>query len=573
MKKYFFSSILFLLCSLSLFAQTSIETPKKEIPQGWHLQDRQDSGYAGISLEKAYAFLKGQQRKSQPVVVAVIDSGIDTLHEDLRNVLWTNLKEIPGNGKDDDKNGYIDDIHGWNFLGGKDGRNVEKDSYEAARVYHRFKSEYENIDPLVVKFNKESFYLYNMWVRSKQEITGEKKGNGAEMIMMKRAYNNLLKSDSLLRKSLGRDTFKGKDLSDYKPEQSDVKKARSALYNLMFNNDALETSNIEFLQEFGDYIRSMEQKEEAGNKAPENYRGDIVKDNYQDFSDRYYGNNDIMATAKSALHGTHVSGIIAASRNNNKGSDGVADNVKIMTLRAVPDGDEHDKDIALAIRYAVDNGAQIINMSFGKGYSPEKKWVDEAVAYAAQKGVLLVHAAGNDAKNLDTTFNYPAPLPIEGERAENWITVGASGDPSTGGFTASFSNYGKNEVDVFAPGVKIYAPVPGGNSYQFLQGTSMASPVVAGVAALLLEYFPTLSARQLKMVIEQSSVALADSVRNPGTGEKVLLSELCKTGGIVNAYEAVKLAATIKGERKLPASPVKPGPKPAAIPAKKTKGF
>ena len=573
MNKHFVLFIATVLFCFPLLAQTATSTAKKDVPKGWHLQDQQDRGYAGISLDKAYAFLKSQKRKSQTVVVAVIDSGIDTLHEDLRSVLWTNSKEIPGNGIDDDKNGYIDDIHGWNFLGGKDGRNVEKDSYEAARVYHRFKGDFENIDPLVVKFNKESFYLYNMWLRSKQEVAGEKKGNGAEMIMMKRAYTNLLKSDSILRKALGKDTFAGKELSEFKSEQSDVKKARSALYNLMLNNDALEATNIEFLEGFGDYIRSMEQKEDAAGKAPENFRGDIVKDNYQDFSDRYYGNNDIMATAKSALHGTHVSGIIAASRQNDKGSDGVADNVKIMTLRAVPDGDEHDKDIALAIRYAADNGAQIINMSFGKGFSPEKKWVDEAVAYAAQKGVLLVHAAGNDAKNLDTTFNYPAPLSMEGNRAENWITVGASGDPSAGGYTASFSNYGKTEVDVFAPGVKIYAPVPGGNTYQFLQGTSMASPVVAGVAALLLEYFPTLSAKQLKMVIEQSAVSLKDSVRNPGTGEKVLLSDLCRTGGLVNAFEAVKLASTIKGERKLPAPVSKPAPKPAATPVKKTKGF
>lgn len=573
MKKILFLVFASSILSFSAIAQTSSATVKKEVPKGWHLQDRQDSGYAGISLDKAYAFLKSQQLKSQRVIVAVIDSGIDTLHEDLRGVLWTNPKEIAGNGIDDDKNGYVDDIHGWNFLGGKDGRNVEKDSYEAARVYHRYKTEYENIDPLVVKFNKESFYLYNMWSRSKAEIAGEKKGNGAEMIMMKRAYANLLKSDSLLRKALGKDTFTGKDLSDFKSDQSDIKKARAALYNLMLNNDALEATNIEFLEGFGDYINSMEQKEDAAEKAPENYRDDIVKDNYQDINDRYYGNSDIMATAKSALHGTHVSGIIAASRNNDKGSDGVADNVRIMSLRAVPDGDEHDKDIALAIRYAVDNGAQVINMSFGKSYSPEKKWVDEAVAYAAQKGVLLVHAAGNDAKNLDTTFNYPSPLPNEGNRAENWITVGASGDPEAGGFTASFSNYGKTEVDVFAPGVKIYAPVPGGNNYQFLQGTSMASPVVAGLAALILEYFPTLSARQVKMVIEQSSVALKDSVRHPGTGEKVLLSDLCRTGGIVNAYEAVKLALTIKGERKLPATPAKPATKPAAAPVKKTKGF
>jgi subtilisin family serine protease len=341
----------------------------------------------------------------------------------------------------------------------------------------------------------------------------------------------------------------------------------------MLNNEALDVSNVEFLTGFGDYLSAMEQKEEAAEKAPENFRGDIVKDNYQDFNDRFYGNNDIMATEKSALHGTHVSGIIAANRENKKGTDGVADNVKIMTLRAVPDGDEHDKDIALAIRYAADNGAQIINMSFGKSYSPEKKWVDEAVAYAGQKGVLLVHAAGNDAKNLDTTYNYPSPLSLEGNRPENWITVGASGDPSAGGYTASFSNYGKTEVDVFAPGVKIYAPVPGGNTYQFLQGTSMASPVVAGIAALLLEYFPTLSARQLKQVIEQSSVPLKDSVRHPGTGEKVLLSDLSRTGGIVNAYEAVKLAATIKGERKPPVTTSKPQTKPAAAPVKKTKGF
>lgn len=573
MKKILLLAFITVLFQVPLFAQTSSTPLKKEISKGWHLLDQQDSGYAGISLDKAYAYLRSQQRKSQPVIVAVIDSGIDTLHEDLRSVLWTNSKEIPGNGKDDDKNGYIDDIHGWNFLGGKDGRNVEKDSYEAARVYHKYKNEYEQIDPLVVKFNKESFYLYNTWLRAKQEVAGDKKGNGAEMIMMKRAYGNLLKSDSTLRKALGKDTFMGKDLSDFKSEQSDVKKARSALYNLMLNNDALEVTNVEFLEGFGEYIRSIEQKEAAAEKAPDNYRGDIVKDNYQDLNDRFYGNNDIMATEKSALHGTHVSGIIAASRRNNKGSDGVADNVQIMTLRAVPDGDEHDKDIALAIRYAADNGAQIINMSFGKSYSPEKKWVDEAVAYAALKGVLLVHAAGNDAKNLDTTFNYPSPLSLEGNRPDNWITVGASGDPSAGGYTASFSNYGKTEVDVFAPGVKIYAPVPGGNTYQFLQGTSMASPVVAGVAALLLEYFPTLSARQIKMVIEQSAVPLKDSVRHPGTGEKVLLSDISRTGGIVNAYEAVKLAATIKGERKLPTTTTKPQTKPLPAPVKKTKGF
>ena len=291
---------------------------------------------------------------------------------------------------------------------------------------------------------------------------------------------------------------------------------------------------------------------EAADRAPQDYRGEIVKDNYSDFNDRFYGNNDVFVNNKGALHGTHVSGIIGAIRGNNLGMDGVADNVRIMTVRAVPDGDEHDKDIALAIRYAVDNGAQVINMSFGKSFSPEKKWVDDAVKYAEAKGVLLVHAAGNDAKNLDSSYNFPTPLALDGKRPNNWITIGASGDPKLGGLTASFSNYGKKEVDVFAPGVKIYSSLPGGNTYGNLQGTSMASPVVAGLAALIMEYFPTLTAAQVKQVIEKSSRNPGTKVKDPGTDEDTDLNTLSKTGGIINAFEAVKLAATMKGEKKAP---------------------
>src|SRR5690606_33216474 len=241
---------------------------------------------------------------------------------------------------------------------------------------------------------------------------------------------------------------------------TDVKKAKNALYGLMSANDALETTNVDFLEGFGDYVNGEEKKAEAGSKPPKAYRAEVVKDNYYDFNDRFYGNNNVMVSNKSAMHGTHVSGIIAAARNNGLGMDGVADNVRIMSIRAVPDGDEHDKDIALAIRYAVDNGARVINMSFGKGFSPEKQWVDEAVKYAQSKGVLLVHAAGNSARNIDTAWNFPTPLFNDKARATNWITVGASGDVKIGGITAGFSNYGKTEVDVFAPGVQIYSTVP-----------------------------------------------------------------------------------------------------------------
>ena len=525
--------------------------------------DKATSGYYGLSVDKAYDFVKSKKLKSKTVIVAVIDSGIDTTHEDLKSILWKNPKEIAGNGIDDDKNGYVDDIYGWNFLGGQDGRSVEQDSYEAARVYHKFKSKYAGKEIDASTLSKDDKFEYEMWKRSEKEVAGDSKDSGLELIFLKRAYTNCLKSDSILHKAIGKEKFTGKELGDFNPTDSDVKKAKNSLFSLMSGNDALETTNEEFLEGFGDYVNGEEKKAEAGNTPPTAYRANIVKDNYNDFNDKFYGNHDVMASNKGALHGTHVSGIIAASRGNGKGMDGVADNVKIMMLRAVPDGDEHDKDIALAIRYAVDNGAQVINMSFGKGFSPEKKWVDDAVKYAESKGVLLVHAAGNDARNIDTTFNYPTPVALDGSRPNNWITVGASGDPKAGGLTANFSNFGKKEVDVFAPGVKIYSTVPGGNTYQNLQGTSMASPVVAGLAAFILEYYPNLSAAQVKMVIEKSSTKLTEKVKNPATDELVPLSDISKSGGLVNAYEAIKLASTIKGERKLaPAKPVKSTVKP-----------
>jgi subtilisin family serine protease len=255
------------------------------------------------------------------------------------------------------------------------------------------------------------------------------------------------------------------------------------------------------------------------------------------------------------MHGTHVSGIIAAERNNSIGVNGIADNVRIMMIRAVPNGDEHDKDIALAIRYAVNNGARVVNMSFGKNLSPQKSWVDDAVKYAESKGVLLIHAAGNDAENVDSVDNFPNPnFKNSHMQAKNWITVGASSDPlaeeTFKSYTASFSNYGKKEVDVFAPGTRIYSTLPGGNRYGNLDGTSMAAPVVTGVAALLLEYFPTLSPEEIKYCIEKSATMPTAKAKKPGTDELVPLSELSSSGGILNAYGAVKLASAITEKRK-----------------------
>lgn len=529
-------SLLLISLGFIAFSQNSV---KGDIPNGWHLKDQKSSGYYGISLDKAYEFLKG--RKSKQVIVAVIDSGIDTTHEDLKPILWTNSKEIAGNGIDDDRNGYVDDIHGWNFIGGRDGRNVKQNSSEVSRVYHDYKAKFENIkDSTTV--SKEDRELYKMWKRAEEEVN--QGGDPGEITMLKQIYPMIKNGDSTISKELNKKDYTCLDLKAYKATTRDAIMVKNILMDFCKQNKTEELTNVDMIESLDREIR----KAEAATTAPVDYRGEIVKDNKNDINDRYYGNNDLMASTPS--HGTHVSGIIAAVRGNGKGMDGIADNVRIMAIRAVPDGDEHDKDVALGIRYAVENGAKIINMSFGKSYSPQKKWVDDAVKFAESKGVLLVHAAGNDGSDLDKDYNYPSPV-VEGARkANNWLTVGASGDPKNGGLTAYFSNYGKNEVDVFAPGVNIYSTKPGGNVYGNESGTSMAAPVTSGVAALILEYFPSLTAQQLKYVIEKSSVAPSIKTKSPGTGEDVKLSDLSRTGGVINAFEAVKLAAEIVDGKK-----------------------
>lgn len=540
-----------LLIATGALINVAAFSQKTEVPKGWHLLDQKKDGYYGISINEAYQFVKAKNLKSSPVIVAVIDSGVDTLHEDLKSILWKNPKEIPGNGIDDDNNGYVDDIYGWNFLGGRDGRNVEKDSYEAARVYHRLKSKWEEKDAASGTLSVDDTKEYKMWLKAKFDVVGDI--NPFEVIQVKRMYKELKVGDSIIRKDLSKEEYNCKDLSSYTASDDKTKKVKAILSSICKGNDNDDISNQMILDELEADINKFE----AVDRAPKDYRNEIVKDNYNDINDRFYGNSNVMVSKNAALHGTHVSGIIGAIRNNGVGMDGVADNVRIMTVRAVPDGDEHDKDIALAIRYAADNGAKVINMSFGKGFSPEKKWVDDAVKYAESKGVLLVHAAGNSHQNLDSTDNYPSVVFEDGQRAPNWITVGASGDPKAGGLTASFSNYGKKEVDVFAPGVRIYSTVPGGNTYQNLQGTSMASPVVAGLAAFILQYYPKLSPEQVKTVIEKSSQNPGVKVKDPGTGEEVDLSDISKTGGVINAYEAIKLASTLKPEVNKTIKPIK----------------
>jgi subtilisin family serine protease len=553
--KGFVIMIILALFTTTGFAQNSV---KQSVPNGWHLQDASTTGAWGISLDKAYEFVKG--KKSKTVIVAVLDGGIDTAQEDLKEVLWRNPKEVAGNGKDDDKNGYVDDINGWNFLGGKDGRSVTKTSLERDRVYYAYKSKYDGKQIDKQTLNKDELYQYEMWSKAKEELFKGESLSSLELVFMRKAYTNLLKADSILQDAMQKPVYTGKELEKFAAPTEKIKVSQMAMLDLMQANNLTDISNKEFMGGFKEYLDMEQDKADAKEKAPPAYREDIVKDDYSDFNDRYYGNGNLYVPNNlSSLHGTHVAGIIAAQRNNKKGMDGVADNVKIMSVRVVPDGDEYDKDVALGIRYAVDNGAQVINMSFGKYFSPDKKWVDDAVKYAESKGVLLISAAGNENFNADTMIHFPNNNLLDGTTAKNWITVGASSDMTIpqiskdgapyNSIVAYFSNFGKS-VDVFAPGMKIYSTVPE-NHYENEQGTSMASPVVAGIAALILEYYPALSAEQVKYCIEKSAVVPPSSLKviEPGSTKETTITALSKTGGIVNAYEAIKLASTLKGER------------------------
>lgn len=549
MKKVYILIIIssFAIGSNSIFAQYATSSAYRK---GWHLDDKETTGNLGIGLNKAYDDLLKNQQPKKKVIVAVIDSGVDTLHEDLKSVLWKNRKEIPHNGIDDDKNGYVDDFYGWNFIGGKDGRNVSKDSYEGARVYFKYRNIFGDKEINEDTLNQGLKILYKNYKKAQAQLESQAKEAALYVLILKDVVAKIPSADSTLQLAMGKKEFTGDELELFKPADPVVSKAKSVLLGFFQQTKEMDKTNTVLIGELTRFYEGEKSKLDAVETEPKAYRAEIVQDNYGDINDRFYGNSDVMGPESS--HGTHVSGIIAADRKNGIGINGIANHVEIMTIRAVPDGDEHDKDIANAIRYAVDNGAWIINMSFGKSFSPEKQWVDDAVKYAESNGVLLIHAAGNDAKNIDIEDNFPSRnINNDTNRVfSNWINVGASGAINDE-IVATFSNYGKREVDVFAPGVRIYSTVPGGNVYGEKDGTSMASPVVSGLAALILSYYPTLSAKQVKWVIEQSVTKIQSTNVNNDEDEnqRVLLEELSVTGGIVNAYNAIKLASTLKGER------------------------
>ena len=519
-----------ILASL-FFALTAAAQNKR--PDNWFNLDAGKDNVNGVSTEKTYEeLLKG--KKSTTIIVGVLDSGVDYLHEDLKDVMWTNPGEIPGNGIDDDKNGYIDDIHGWNFMGNKDGRNVAKDNLELTRVYKDLKAKYDGKTEADMK-TKDQKKEFKYWQVVKADYDKELAQADAQANQYKFIRDAVAGVVDKIKKEKGVEKVTLDDLKKFDAKEQKDKQGK--MIAVAQGASGMEVEDL--LEQLDEALKSMD-----GSRLDPNFDGrSLVGDNYNDINERYYGNAD--CKGPGAFHGTHVAGIIAAARKNGIGMDGVADNVRIMSVRCVPDGDERDKDVANAIRYAVDNGAVILNMSFGKKYSPGKKAVDDAVKYAESKGVLLIHAAGNAAEDIDEITHYPCKKMENGKIPSNFMDVGALSWKPDDEIAAPFSNYGKKTVDLFAPGVDIHSTVPDLNAYKDASGTSMAAPVVAGVAAVLKSYYPELTPKQIIKILTKSSVKTYKDkkVIKPGTkDEMVEFGDLSKTGGIVNLYEAVKMA-------------------------------
>ncbi len=503
--------------------------------KGWGGADLISDTIPGMSVQKAYSEII-KNNKGKKVIVAVVDSGVDINHEDLDGVIWTNEDEVPGNNKDDDNNGYVDDVHGWNFLG-----DAVKENMEYVRILKKLKPKYDGVPATAVKpENKEEFDLY---MRAKAEY--DKEYN--EALGLKNQYEGIRQQLKMAHEAvaakLGKEDYTIEELQAMEAETEEMKQYKGFLFQVMSNVNGNIPSALTQLNEAIDYFSGRLDSHfnmELDGRA-------IVGDDPNDINDTDYGNSDVTGptTDKEDIkHGTHVAGIIAAERNNGKGINGVANQVEIMAIRAVPDGDEYDKDIALAIRYAVDNGASIINTSFGKYFSTHPEWVMDAIKYAAKNDVLIVNAAGNEGLDLDQKRVYPNDQTPEDSReiADNVLTVGALTSTYGSNMIASFSNYGAANVDVFAPGTQIWSTTPN-NEYEFMQGTSMAAPAVTGVAAMIRSLYPKLSARQVKKVIMDGGLTSNATVvigGDPSNTKK--FSQLSTSGKMVNMYNALILA-------------------------------
>ncbi|QKZ12646.1 S8 family serine peptidase [Spirosoma sp. KUDC1026] len=544
----FFLNLCVALVTTSVAHAQSTGSKADTLQRDWSYLDPQTDSVAGISLHKAYDLLKG--KTSTPVVVGVLDSGVDPTHEDLKNVLWVNPKEVAGNQTDDDKNGYVDDVNGWNFMGGPGGDTYEFGQPEITQTYLNLRARYDRLLPEQVKpADRRQYDTYQN--AKKQFLQRYQAGQAKRTIFtdttrfwqIARAIQQQLPDSATTQQAI-----RGVSL----PTDSLAPVVRNLLADTYFPQYGPFGAYLTILRLNWSRFRFIVNNDTDIAFNPDYHPQQSVGDNPADLTERYYGSPTMKLPKGSdlAVHGSHVAGIIGAQRSNGLGIDGIADNVRIMSVAVVPaNGDERDKDVANGIRYAVENGAKVINMSFGKRLSPFKEQVDAAVRFAEERDVLIVLAAGNNGQNTDTLRTYPSARYADGNVARNVLVVGNSAPPLTDKLVSRSSNYGTQTVDLFAPGTEILSTIPG-NRYARFSGTSMAAPCAAGVAALIRSYFPSLTAVQVRTLLMESSYKPTLLVNKPGRANlRVPFGSLSRSGGLLNAYEAVKLAQRLTARK------------------------
>ena len=522
-----------------IFIFTDIANSQFNEENTWYYKDFNSDSIHGISLQKTYNYIQKNNLLPSPIIIAILDNGIDTTHIYIKNNLWKNTKEIPNNNIDDDKNGYVDDINGWNFLGNAQGNNLDKTSDERSRIYWKYYQKYHFIDTQLISLVNDS--MYNLWKSTVPNTTHLEELEN-EVNFLKINVDILQKIFDAIQAEMDSNVFTIEMIELLKPQSRFVQENKMRLLRLanILQLDKTQT-NLEIIKDFEAYFEKKNNELINATTPVKDYRKDVLNDDYYNWNNIYYGNNNVMVN--SPFHGTHVGGICLSKPLPDWDCNAFYPPIKLMIIRVVPNGDEYDKDIALGIKYAVDNGANIINMSFGKSFSPEQFLVNNAIKYAGSKNVLLIHSAGNDKKDLNTYFSYPTPYSTLSDSVglPYFITVGASSDSMLfDSIQSNFTNFGKNKVDIMAPGVKIYSSIPFKDNYGANSGTSMAGPVVTHVAALLWSYFPQLKAYQIKdILLKSASIPLQHE-----------FSKSCTTGGIVNAFNAFQIANQIFKNKK-----------------------
>lgn len=529
---------------LTIFLYISYQIVWGQDAKFWHWKDLEKDGVHGVSLLKAQQLLTDLKYKPTPIIIAVLDGGIDTAHPQIKPLLWNNPKEIPGNALDDDKNGYVDDLHGWNFLGNAAGQNINKASDEKSRIYHRYKDTFKQDKLDSTSWDATTKDTYKIWQQAAAEIVFSEE-DAANLSFIKMARNAVIKMGTILIREMEDSNFTTEKLETYQPIGKITADTKiSYLRTMQALGIDRSSGHQSIVEDLNEYISGKEQSAVSMETPPEDLRKKITQDLYENLNDQYYGNNNI--TGPNAKHGTHVAGLAAGLVDTLFNQSSFINPIQIMGVRVVPDGDEYDKDIALGIKYAVNNGAKVINMSFGKSFSPEQAWVDSAIRYAASKDVLIIHSAGNESYDLNNKTVYPSPYSkVFKDKATNLITVGASSDPLIAeSILTDFSNYGNKIVDILSPGNKIYSSLPN-QQFGFLNGTSMSAPIISHIAALVRAYFPKLNASEVKAILLQSYWKPNDPntlFSIPQKDQSKKLNEMSTEGGIINALLCIENA-------------------------------